>query len=175
MKSASQAQPTQKYAQSLKWGEQSTWELTSTNTLFNSTMAIFRPRHCHLPYPKINSSVASCSLIFSPSASNHLSGRNTSASFPQIKRFRNTPHAQYPIFVPSGTKWPLIVSPPGGTTFDMRPVTGGKIRKPSLITACRYGNALASESWIGDDIEQEVEALEISARSLERTCGLVIM
>lgn len=65
----------------------------------------------------------------------------------------------------------FMVSPAAGTTFDMKPMTGGKIRRPSFITACRYGRFLASESVIGEERVEEV----ISVRSFWRTAGDVMM
>ncbi len=55
------------------------------------------------------------------------------------------------------------------TSLNMRPVTGGWIRRPSLLTAWRYGIFLTSESLTGFEIEE----LEISSRSFESTHGLV--
>ena len=45
----------------------------------------------------------------------------------------------------------LKVSPPIGTVFELRPVTGGQRRRPSFITAWRYGMAFASDSLIGEE------------------------
>lgn len=63
------------------------------------------------------------------------------------------------------------MSPPGGTVFDMNPVTGGKIRIPSRITAWRYGSLRASESVIG----LEMLAERSSERRAASTRGNVAM
>jgi hypothetical protein len=66
-------------------------------------------------------------------------------------------------------KIPLIVSPLLGTVFNKNPVIGGKIRIPSLMTACRYSSLRASASVIGFEICE----VEISDSNFERTWGLV--
>lgn len=75
-----------------------------------------------------------------------------------------------PILVPPGRNFPSIMSPSGGTSLDKSPGIGGKIRRPSLMTACRYGRFRASESLIGD----EILALENSARSFAAVRGCMI-
>src|ERR1700760_3974316 len=67
--------------------------------------------------------------------SSHRSGRKILESWPQRLGSRKRPKAQYPILVPGGIWWPLTVSPCGGTSLSMRPVTGGWIRKPSAWSA----------------------------------------
>lgn len=61
-----------------------TSSLTSTNTLLSSTNATFFPKHPYLPLPNTNSTDLSILCASSPLASNHLSGRNTAASSPNV-------------------------------------------------------------------------------------------
>jgi len=95
---------------------------------------------------------------------------------PQRKESRVVVRGQWihPIFVPPGTNTPLIISPCGGASFSINPVTGGQILKPSLMHACRYGSCLASASRIGDEIFWRAIAVSISDRSFENTVGVLI-
>ena len=58
--------------------------LTSTNTLLSSTNATLFPKHPYFPLPNTNSTDLSILCASSPLASNHLSGRNTAASSPNV-------------------------------------------------------------------------------------------
>ena len=53
-------------------------------------------------------------------------------------------------------------------------VTGGNSLRPSLMQACRYGNALASESLIGLEMPLLCTASSISALKRQSTLGVVI-
>lgn len=79
-----------------------------------------------------------------------------------------------PILVPPGRNTPLNESPSGGTIMSNVPVTGGKILRLSLIQACRYGKALASESLIGLEMLPAATAPLISAVKRQSTLGVVV-
>lgn len=53
-------------------------------------------------------------------------------------------------------------------------VTGGNSLRPSLMQACRYGNALASESLIGLEMLLLCTASSISALKRQSALGVVI-
>lgn len=118
-------------------GQREERRLTSTKNLFKLNVAIRNPKHRVIPPPNTRS----CTLhmfarrLWSPS--NHLSGRNTSASSPNTLLFLNNPFVFSPILTPPGTDSPHMVSPSAGTRRSRRAVTGGKIRSPSLMQACR--------------------------------------
>lgn len=135
---------------------------TSTKILSNSTNTIDFPKHPHRPLPNTNSIVLSISFRRPSSASNHRSGRKSSTSSPYTS-FRSMTHTQCPIAVPPGTNRPLITSPPGFTILASRPVMGGWMRRPSLMTACRYGILRASAEVTGEEIAALWEAAFISA------------
>ena len=128
--------------------------------------AILKPKHLNLPVSNTKSTVCSLSLIFTGEASIHLSGLKTSTSSPKIFLFLIIPKIAVPTFVPAGTNWPFIMSPPGGTNLPWRPTMGGQMRRTSLIIACRYGRLLPFASVIGD----EIEALEYSAQDDDTNC-----
>lgn len=69
---------------------------------------------------------------------------------------------------------PLIVSPPGLTTLGSRPVMGGWIRRPSLITACTYGKVLDSAEVIGEEIVPFDMAVWISETMVLYTRGVLM-
>lgn len=60
---------------------------------------------------------------------------------------------------------PRIVSPSGGATRSRREVIGGKIRRPSLMHAWRYGSFAASCACVGDETKPLETASSISAFS----------
>ena len=117
--------------------KKSTRFLTSTNTLLSSISATFLPKHWYFPNENTRSNVCSSSFIFSAESLSHLSGRNTSASSPNISLSLKIPNASYPMDVPPGMNIPLITSPAGGTSFAISPTTGGQYLRPSLMIACR--------------------------------------
>lgn len=112
-------------------------ELTSKKTLFNSMRAMFFPKQEYFPYPHNNPNVLSILSSVSPLACNHLSGLKIELSSPYTFLLRWIAQSHFPICVPPGTKMPLMVSPSGWTTFDIKPVAGGHIRAPSFMTAWR--------------------------------------
>ena len=167
------------------------YQRTSTKTLFSSTNATDCPKHLKRPYPKINSLLRSSLFSWASGILSQRSGRKTFASGPKTSMLRWMAQVEvlyalvsqaplwnltlrYPILVPPGRNKPLNVSPSGGTTLSTSPETGGHSLRPSLIQACRYGNALASESWIGLEILPLCTPSSISALKRQSALDVVI-
>jgi len=149
--------------------------LTSTNTLFNSIQATVLPKHLYFPCPKIKSTTLAFFANSSSLIPNHRSGQKNSGSCPKTSLSRTTDQVLLAISVPPGTNTPLIVSPSGGTTFGRRPPEGGLMRRPSWMTACRYGSWRASDSWTtGLEILPARTASSISACRRAYTRGEVM-
>lgn len=90
------------------------------------------------------STLLSSLLRRSSSSPNHLSGRHTSASSPNVGRCRFTTHGLMPTTVPALKNCPQIMTPPSGTTRSKGKQNGGCRRIPSLMQASRYGRSLTS-------------------------------
>ncbi len=91
--------------------------LTSKKTLFSSMSAMAFPAQIHRPPPNVMSIARSISARLASEHSRKRSGRNTSTSRPQMSSRRVSASVLWPMAVPSGTKMPLMVSPPGGTSL----------------------------------------------------------
>lgn len=105
------------------------------------------------------------------SISNQRSGLQMSASRPYTDRFRCATHALIPTVLFAGRFRPAMVAPTSGMTRARGKPTAGCSRKPSFITACRYGNSWASLNNMGSEAFPATAASSISLRSRWSVAG----
>lgn len=108
---------------------------TSKKILFSSMNATGWPAQFQRPAPKAKST-SRCISVLLP---RNLSGRKRLASSPNRLMSASMADVFMPTAVPSGRSLPQRVSPPVGTTFAYSPGAGARMRRPSYITAWRYG------------------------------------
>lgn len=102
-------------------------------------------------------------LYFSASKPNYLSGRQSSASSPNVGRCRFATHRLMPITVPRAKKCPQMLTPSSSITRSSGKQKGGWRRTPSLMQASRYGKSRTSDHAGSGCVEACARSMALSS------------